>query len=327
MYKLLTPSLLFGKSRSCRFVHTYHGHVFHSYYGPFKTRIFLLLEKILARVVTDRIIVLSEQQLHEIHEDFGVGRREQFKVIPLGLDLSVFADWRERRHVLRDELGVSEDEILVGIVGRLTEIKNHELFLNAAANYKEEHRKAAHQRVQWLIIGDGHLREKLQSQARDLGLENDVAFLGSRVDPENFYPALDIVGLTSLNEGTPLTLIEAMANERPIVASAVGGVVDLLGSKRDDSSDEYTPFTLCERGFRVRPYDAEAFGDAMTHLIGNPELRTELGERGRRFVEENYSLGRLIKDTSSLYGELAQGRALPEPARTTEERVSMNTHN
>jgi glycosyltransferase involved in cell wall biosynthesis len=326
IYKLLTPSLLFGKSRSCRFIHTYHGHVFHSYYGPLKTRVFILLEKILARVATDRITVLSEQQRREIHEDFGVGRREQLRVIPLGLDLSVFADWPKRRNVLRDEIGASDDEILVGIVGRLTEIKNHELFLNAAAQYKDLHRGKTGKRVRWLIVGDGHLRGKLTSLARNLGLEKDLIFLGSRVDPENFYPAFDIVGLTSLNEGTPLTIIEAMANERPIVASAVGGVIDLLGPKRDDSSDEYTPFTLCDRGFRVRPYDAEAFCDAMAQLIENPALRSELGERGRRFVQENYSLERLIKDTSALYRQLSQGKVLQEPARTTDESVSVKTN-
>ena len=137
LYRWLSPSVLLGHPRPCIFVHTYHGHIFHSYYGTLKTRIFLMIEKTLARIVTDRIIVLSEQQRREINEEFGVGRSEQFAVIPLGLDISDFAKWRERGGSFRDELGLSKNDILVGIVGRLTEIKNHELFLRAIADFKD----------------------------------------------------------------------------------------------------------------------------------------------------------------------------------------------
>lgn len=326
LYRWLTPAILIGRPRSCRFVHTYHGHVFHSYYGTTKTRIFLALEKILARLVTDRIIVLSEQQRREIQEEFGVGRREQFAVIPLGLELSVFADWDERRSMLRGELGAREDEILVGIVGRLTEIKNHQLFLRAAKLYREQQRDSSAPRVRFVIIGDGHLREKLESQAQESGLGNEVVFTGSRPDPENFYPALDILALTSLNEGTPLTLIEAMANERPVMATAVGGVVDLLGQSRDISKEEDAPFAVCERGLRVRPDDAQALCQALAHLVENRALRSELGTRGRHFVEENYTVARLLKDTSALYSELAQPSVLGEPSQRAEERVSINPH-
>src|SRR4029453_4106230 len=104
------------------FIHTYHGHIFHNYYGRLKTSVFLIIEKALARFITDRIIVIAEQQRQEIHETFGVGRAEQISVIPLGLDLGVFAEPEKRRQIFRQELGANEDEILVGIVGRLTEI-------------------------------------------------------------------------------------------------------------------------------------------------------------------------------------------------------------
>ena len=97
MYRWLTPSTLVGKPRKCRFVHTYHGHVFHSYYGPLKTRLFLGIERLLARLATDRIVVVSEQQRHEINEVFRVGRRSQFAVIPLGIDLGAYGNWQERR--------------------------------------------------------------------------------------------------------------------------------------------------------------------------------------------------------------------------------------
>ncbi|MBC7910961.1 MAG: glycosyltransferase [Pyrinomonadaceae bacterium] len=305
LYRWLTPAMLIGRPRRCRFVHTYHGHVFHSYYGTLKTRIFLMIEKILARLVTDRIIVLSEQQRHEIHEQFGVGRREQFRIIPLGLDLGLFGDWRERRHALRDEWGIGADEVLIGIVGRLTEVKNHELFLRAAALYKEKCGESSAPLPRFVIIGDGHLREKLEKQAHELGLRDETIFTGSRTDPEFFYPALDVVALTSLNEGTPLTLIEAMANERPVVATAVGGVVDLLGKNSGLSKDNDAPYTICERGVLVRPSDARAFSAALAYLVASESLRDEFGDRGRRFVEENYSLERLLNDMTKLYHELS----------------------
>lgn len=136
LYLWLTPNALLARPRVCRFVHTYHGHIFHSYYGPLKTRIFLLIEKGLAKLITDRIVVVSEQQRREINEEFGVGRPNQFSVVPLGIDLNVFSNWRERGQSFRAELDLQADDILVGIVGRLTEIKNHDLFLRVASLYK-----------------------------------------------------------------------------------------------------------------------------------------------------------------------------------------------
>ncbi|MEA2174282.1 MAG: hypothetical protein QOD00_1874 [Blastocatellia bacterium] len=320
LYRWLTPAALIGRPRPCRFVHTYHGHIFHSYYGPLKTRLFLLIEKILARTATDRIIVISAQQYREIHEEFGVGRAEQFAVIPLGLDLSIYADWSSRRHLLRDELGAGERDVLVGIVGRLTEIKNHALFMEAAALYKRTRgtRNERGGRIRFIIVGDGNLRAQLEEKARALNLDGDVTFLGTRDDPENFYPALDIVALTSLNEGTPLTLIEAMANERATIATAVGGVVDLLGESFTGPINQTAVdnlkdgFKLCERGVLVRPNEAEAFCEGLSLLIEDEELWRGLGARGRDFVTRNYSRERLLKDISNLYQEMSRAETEAE---------------
>jgi glycosyltransferase involved in cell wall biosynthesis len=300
LYRWLTVRTLIGQPRACRLVHTYHGHVFHSYYGPAKTKLFLAIERVLARVATDRIIVISEQQRREINETFRVGRAEQFAVIPLGLDLDAFAKWLDRRVQLRNELHVADDEILIGIVGRLTEVKNHELFLNAAARLKEIRADDLAPRIRFLVIGDGKRRKPLEAAARQLGLAEDVLFLGTRTDPEIFYPALDIMALTSLNEGTPLTLIEAMANERPVVATSVGGVVDLLG----EATTEAEGYAVCARGISVKSGDAEGFARALSELVDDAELRRRLGRAGREFVLANYSKDRLISDTSNLYAEL-----------------------
>jgi glycosyltransferase involved in cell wall biosynthesis len=303
LYRWLTPSVLLGRPRPCRFVHTYHGHIFHSYYGPWKTRLFLLIEKLLARTATDRIVVISPQQHHEIHEKFGVGRAGQVVIIPLGLDLNVYADWPARRHIVRAELGAAEEDVLVGIVGRLTEIKNHALFLRTAALFRRESSaREARVHVRFLVIGNGHLRDQLEAQARASGLGDAVTFLGMRADPENFYPALDIVALTSRNEGTPLTLIEAMANARPVIATHVGGVVDLLGPARESGGPEGC--TLCQRGILVRPEDAPAFCHGLTRLVADEVLRRDLGKCGRVFVERHYSRERLLEDVANLYAEL-----------------------
>lgn len=302
MYRWLTPKILLGQPRACRFIHTYHGHIFHSYYGPLKTRLFLLIEKTLARLVTDRIVVLSEQQRREINEQFEVGRAEQFALIPLGLDLSVFANWRDHGQSFRDEFGVAEEEILVGIVGRLTEVKNHELFLQAAVAFNETFSFGNTRRVRFVIIGDGPLRNRLEQLAASLGLVKQVIFAGSRKDAEEFYPALDIVALTSRNEGTPLTLIEAMANARPVISTTVGGVVDLLGACVSEDPGE--PFQICERGISVPPDDALAFAAGLAKLASDARLRRDTGERGLQFVSDHYSKERLLSDISTLYTNL-----------------------
>jgi glycosyltransferase involved in cell wall biosynthesis len=298
VYRWLTPAALLGRPRACRFVHTYHGHIFHSYYGALKTRLFVTIERLLARLGTDRIVVISEQQRREINEQFRVGRGRQFAVIPLGLDTKVFANWRERRQRFRDELNAPEDEILVGIVGRLTEIKNHDLFLRMASLFKKQ--LPAHQRVRFVVIGDGHLRSTLEEQTRALGLTKEVVFAGTRKDPEFFYPALDIVALTSRNEGTPLTLLEAMLNARPVIATSVGGVVDLLGK----TTVAETAYTICERGVSVSPDDAAGFAEGLARLVQDEELRARTGATAREFVAQNYAKERLLKDITDLYQQL-----------------------
>jgi glycosyltransferase involved in cell wall biosynthesis len=305
LYRWLTPGAFIGRPRQCKFVHTYHGHVFHSYYGRNRTRVFLAIERLLAKLVTDRLIVVSKQQSIEIGEKFRVGRSGQIKVIPLGLDLGLFADHASRRNKFRHELCIPDHTILIGIVGRLTEIKNHRMFLNVVARFKEIDPACWRQgAVRFIVIGDGGLREELEDQCEALGLEKDVIFVGSRKDPEYFYPALDVVALTSHNEGTPLTLIEAMANARPVVATSVGGVVDLLGDVVEDG-----PYKVCRRGISVPAGDEEAFVSALSRIIRDRSLRQELGDRGLEFVEVNYSKERLFEDIKMLYGELSHKKA------------------
>lgn len=300
-YRWLTPGTLIGQPRRARFVHTYHGHVFHSYYGKRKTKFFLFVEKTLARLATDKIITISQQQFEEIHREFGVGRSEQqFAVVPLGIDLSPFAEWQAKRRILREEIGAGRDEILVGLVGRLTEIKNHALFLQIARLFKENF---DFPRLRFVIIGDGHLRKTLEKDAEKYNIKDIVTFLGNRNDADVFYPALDIVALTSLNEGTPLSLIEAMANARPCISTAVGGVIDLLGAEKQTGAGT-DGFTICERGIRAATGDAEGFLNGLIYLAKDENLRGELGARGLDFVLANYGKERLISDIKEVYYDL-----------------------
>ena len=295
-YRWFTLGLLVGRPRRCKFVHTYHGHIFHSYYGRLKTRAFIIIEKVLATLVTDRLIVVSDQQGTEICKEFGVGKPQQITVIPLGLDLDVFNGSSQRRSKFRQELGIDEKTVLIGIVGRLTEIKNHQMFLETVKRFRENHTDST---VRYVIIGDGSLRDGLENASRSLGLSDALIFAGERKDPEYFYPALDIVVLTSRNEGTPLTLIEAMANERPVIATSVGGVVDLLGDVVEDGS-----FRICNRGISVPPGDVNAFAAGLTLLVNDEELRKRIARRGFEFVKQKYPKERLLTDIRNLYEEL-----------------------
>ncbi len=298
-YRWFTPGTLIGQPRRCKFVHTYHGHIFHSYYNPLKTRFFIFIERFLARAVTNRLLVVSAQQEKEINRDFRVGRPGQFAIVPLGLELKAFENAVSRRPILRRELQITDESVLVGIVGRLTEIKNHELFLRSIVRFKQLRKRAAPP-VKFVVIGDGFLRSRLKDLTESLGLKKDVTFVGSRRDPENFYPALDIVALTSKNEGTPLTLIEAMANARAVIATGVGGVVDLLGEPLPTTENYFE----CTRGIRVSPNDENAFAQGLIRLVEDTGLRTRVAQNGIEFVRSSYSKDRLLEDMKGLYADL-----------------------
>ena len=186
-------------------VHTYHGHVWNSYFSPVKTRIFLTIERALG-LATNRIIVVGDGQRAEI-ASYGVAPLNKLVTIRLGLELGQFLGAERTRGEFRRELGIAADVPLVGIVGRLVPIKAHEIFLQAAVKIR-----AALPNAQFLIVGDGERRQELETLADHLGLTGSVRFLGWRRDMVRVYADLDVVALTSLNEGSPVVLIEALAS-------------------------------------------------------------------------------------------------------------------
>jgi glycosyltransferase involved in cell wall biosynthesis len=301
IYKWLTPSALWLRPRRCRVIHTFHGHIFHSYYGPMKTRLFIAIERLLARLCTDRIITISRQQRQEICEEFQVGRPEQHRMVPLGIELSEIAT----DQAFREELRASEDELLVGIVGRLSEVKNHAMFLASAAEFLRGN--STSRRCRFVIVGDGHLRSDLERQAGQLHIAGQVVFTGFRHDTMRLYSSFDVVALTSLNEGTPVTLIEAMACGRAVVSTEVGGVVDLMGAREDHQDG----FTVWENGITVRKGDSQGLARALRYLVDRPELSRQMGARGCAYINANFSRERLLRDTAGVYQEAWHTRILP----------------
>jgi glycosyltransferase involved in cell wall biosynthesis len=297
LYRFATPATLIGRPRRCRFVHTYHGHIFHGYYGPWKTRLFLFVDRLLARLNTHRIVVLGPQQLGEIHGRFGVGRLAQFAIVPLGIDLDTVAGGARARARLRSALGIGESETVVGIVARLTSVKNHDLFLRVAARLRG--------RARFVVYGDGPERRRLEERAAELGLGDRLVFADTRT-PEEIYASLDVVALTSRNEGTPLALIEAMASGKPVISTTVGGVVDLLGAitERVGGGGGKAVFEVRERGIGVTPGDEAGFAAALARLLEDRGLRSELIARARVYVEQSHAEERLVADITRVYREL-----------------------
>jgi len=268
-------------------VHTFHGHVFHNYFGPLQTKVFIGIERFLASL-SDRIVTVSEGQRREL-ADYRVASLDKIVVVPLGFELDALFNCESLRGQLRQELGIAEGVALVGIMARLTAIKNHRLFLDAAKLIVE-----AGQEAMFLVIGDGELRAGLEAYVAELGLEKRVIFTGWRRDLPRIYADLDVVALSSLNEGTPVSLIEAMAAARPVVATRVGGVPDIVLDKKS--------------GYLVQSKNAEGLARGILDLLRAPDRAREMGLAGRAAVYPKYASETLLANVEKLYLELLRER-------------------
>ncbi|HTL01276.1 MAG TPA: glycosyltransferase [Vicinamibacterales bacterium] len=286
-------ALFYNRTRSpgtrSRLVHTYHGHVFEGYFGSPSTRMFLAVERWLARR-TDAIIAISPQVMTDLTETYGVARETHVRLIPLGFNLdrllSITAADRVRA---KAALQIPDGAITVTTVGRLTAIKQHSLFLEMARLLGERS-----SRFVFLIAGDGELRAGLEAQAAAGGIGVRTRFLSWRGDLETVYGATDIFVLTSRNEGTPVALIEAMASGVASVSTDVGGVRDVI-----------TGTTL---GTLVPFGDASALAHAVATLADDEPLRAAVGAAARASVQERYHFKRLFSDITSLYWHLLENR-------------------
>jgi glycosyltransferase involved in cell wall biosynthesis len=262
-------------------IHTFHGHTFHGYFSPIKEKVFLWIERFLTRFGTDAIITISPQQQAEILDTYKVGRRSQHRQINLGIDTR-FANSLDK-FTLRKELHIPKDSKVFGIVGRIAEIKNHRLFIDSAREFRACHPNS---NVYFVIIGDGEKSyvEGLKQYANDVP---GLIFAGNITNPSHFYGALDYLVLTSNNEGTPVSILEAFACNIPVVSTCVGGVIDLIGKN--------------ERGMLVTA-DSIQIADAYAQMLQTNHTITT--DRARKFVEEHYSVDGLVSKTDNLYHEL-----------------------
>ncbi|BBM87796.1 glycosyltransferase [Candidatus Uabimicrobium amorphum] len=264
-------------------IHTFHGHVFHGYFSPRKTRLFLRIERFLARF-TDKIVVISPQQQSEICDKYRIARKNKFAIIPLGFDFACPQIVMKERGWLRERHQWKEQDVVVGIIGRLAAIKNHEMFLDVAERVAKEH-----MHIKFAIIGDGELRSQLEESVKKRNLQQHVVFSGWVKETAQIYSDIDIVALTSRNEGTPVVAIEGMYYSKPVVATNVGGVSDVV--------DEDSGF-LCEVG------DVESFTANVLRLANNTQLREQLGKSAHERSKKMFCYTRLVGDIENLYASL-----------------------
>ena len=279
-------------------VHTFHGHVFHSYFSPLKTRFFIGLERWLASQST-AIIAISDLQKQELTERYRICKPEKAHVVNLGFDLSRFQEsMDEKRQRFREKWKLGTNDVAVGIVGRLVPVKNHELFLQSVASSVRENPN-----IKALIVGDGELRKETEDCAKSLGLsitDNDFSDPASNVlftswvhEMDEAMAGLDMIVLSSRNEGTPVSLIEAQAAGVPVVSTDVGGVRDTV--------------LPGESGYVVSQ-DPKEIADAILKLSSDSALREKMGTAGKAHAISRFDKMRLVSDIHELYLKLLEER-------------------
>lgn len=279
-------------------VHTFHGHIFHSYFNSYKSKFFIKIEQQLAKK-TKKIIAISETQKYELSEIYKITKPENIEIIHIGMDLAKFQENNKtKRQKFRKEFNLNADEIAIGIVGRLVPIKNHQLFLKAIKSVKENTTK----KIRAFIIGDGESRKYIENKAKELKLDfvdstktngkSTLTFTSWIKNIDYVYAGLDIVTLTSINEGTPVSLIEAQAANKPIVSTNAGGVenvvipnITALISKNGNVAD---------------------FSQKLLTLVQDEKLRSDLSKKGSDHVKENFHYSHLVNKMKKLYYELLQ---------------------
>jgi glycosyltransferase involved in cell wall biosynthesis len=269
-----------GRRHQCVVVHTFHGHVFHGYFGPVGNWAVRAIERALARA-TDCVVTISPRQRQDIVDRYRIAPGGRVAVVPLGLELDRFFQLGPVDCALRRELGFPDDAVLLGYVGRLVAIKDLVTTLEALTLALP---RAPQLRL--VLVGDGDQRVALEEHARRVGVEAHVRFVGWRSDLERIYAGVDAVVLSSRNEGTPVALVEAMASGRPTVATAVGGVADVV-------ADGVT-------GLLVPSGNALQMALALVRLAESPDERARLGAAGRR-AAAYYGYDHLLEALSSLY--------------------------
>ena len=268
-------------------VHTFHGHVFHSYFGKIKTSIFKNIERYLAKKSTG-IIAISNLQKEELWKTHKITTEKKIEVIPLGFDLKKFQDhYSENRIAVRKEHDINDDTLALCIIGRLAPVKDHFFFLDVI----EELSSQTDRKLKIFIVGDGELREEINTRVSLLKNKGVNIVMTSWIfDIAKFNAGMDIMCLTSKNEGTPVSLIEAQASNLPVISTDVGGVSDIVSQN--------------ETGFIISRKDKREFVEKLKTLVENDELRNKMKTKGWDHVHLKFSYTRLASDMESYYKKL-----------------------
>jgi glycosyltransferase involved in cell wall biosynthesis len=277
-------------------IHTFHGHVFDAYFSSMQASFYKSIERKLARK-SSKIIAISEKQKTDLTKTYKICKEEKIAVIPLGFDLSRFRENMDiKRKEFRQKYNIDHDEIAIGIIGRIVPVKNHGMFLNAIHLLKQKTRC----KIRAFIIGDGEDRGKIESKASELNIDfvtgedhsgkATLTFTSWIKEADRVNAGMDIIALTSLNEGTPVSLIEAQASGKPIVSTAVGGIEDVVIKNKTALLSD--------------PKNIEDFTANLLKLVENENYRNELCLEGWNFVKNKYHYTRLVNDMQQLYQSL-----------------------
>ncbi len=272
-------------------VHTFHGHVFHSYFGPIKTALFKTIERRLAKR-SDGIIAISAIQKDELVKIHKIANAEKVEVITLGFNLLKFHEALSSRAESRANLNIQDDEIAIAIIGRLAPIKNHKMFLDVVNIISKKTTK----KIVVFIVGDGSERENIENQIKLITKVDSLRIVMTSwiTNIANFNSAMDIICLTSNNEGTPVSLIEAQAANLPIVATDVGGVRDVV--------------LLNETAFLVPKNDTKLFAEKLLSLIEDEKIRIKMSQNGWNFVKANFDYSTLVQNMEIFYRKLLKSK-------------------
>lgn len=258
-------------------VHTYHYHVFGGDFDLIRTHLFIWMDRLAARF-SDMLIVLTQNLRHELSAVYGVASKARMTVLPLGLDLSSFAQTPRKQGAFRERFSLPEGVPLIGIVGRLVQVKNHDLFLEAAALVRQARADA-----RFVIVGDGENRMDIMARISAMGLNDAVLMTGWQSNLPSVYSDLDVLVNSSSNEGSPTPVMEALVAGCPVVATAVGGVPDMLDHGR--------------LGLLAIPGNAESLAAAILQALHDPITP----EAAREVMMSRYDIDRLLRDLDSLY--------------------------
>lgn len=269
-------------------IHTFHGHVFSGYFNPIKTSIFKFIERRLSKIST-RIVAISPLQKEDLVNKYKISTDRQTEIVPLGFDLTKFHQNKEENRIAtRNLFQIEEDEIAIGIIGRLAPIKNH-LFL---VEVMKEISKSTHKKVRLFIVGDGEEKENIQREIDNFHwpINIKIEFTSWIKDIHIFNPGMDIICLCSLNEGTPVSLIEAQAANIPVITTDVGGVKDIILDKKT--------------GIIVTSNDKIEYTEQLLLLIEDDNFRRKLSKEGWNHVKSKFHYTRLVEDMRQLYFKL-----------------------